>query len=160
MVNSISQRLGNAAKAAGLVAVLAGFGGCVAPGQQSNGVNMPYIVKPGFGQWNTGVGFWNLAGSAGAMNNGSGQNGVETRKLKYDNGGVYQGQVIAVGNGLFRPQGMGEMTYADEARAGVYTGEFFGGAPHGRGRYVPKNGQVLDGYWENGNFKGSQASSK
>ncbi len=73
MVNSISQRLGNAAKAAGLVAILTGTSGCVAPGQRSgtNAPNMPYIVQPGYSQWNLGVGFLNLSNSAGAISSSS-----------------------------------------------------------------------------------------
>lgn len=55
-------------KATGLAAIIAGFGAC-SPlefarmrGKQPV-PNLPYIVEPGFKQWNLGVGFWNLANS-------------------------------------------------------------------------------------------------
>jgi hypothetical protein len=150
--------LRNMVKATGLAAIVAAFGGCVAPGQQSNGVNMPYIVKPGFGQWNTGVGFWNLSNSAGAMGNRSGESrSIEYKTLNYKNGNKYVGYAVNTRDNLYAPHGVGKCWFAS---GDTYEGEFVEGDSHGKGKYTFKDGRVLDGYWENGNFKGSQASSK
>ncbi len=147
--------LSNVLKATGLAAIVAGFGGCVAPGQQQGGVNMPYIVQPGFGQWNTGVGFWNLGNSAGAMNDGSGQQELKYKEFE-DNGQIYKGYAKMV-KGFYRPHGKGVLIYGN---VGKYEGEFFEGVRQGQGRFTLSSGSVLDGHWENDEFKGSQISSK
>jgi hypothetical protein len=160
MVNSISQRLGNAAKAAGLVAILAGTSGCVAPGQRSgtNAPNMPYIVQPGFSQWNLGAGFLNLSNSAGAMGNSSGeQRSIEYKTLNYKSGDKYEGDAINTRDNLYAPHGTGKYWFTS---GDVYEGQFFEGARQGRGKYTFRGGRVFDGFWEKDEFKGSQASSK
>lgn len=64
-----------------------------------------------------------------------------TQKIKYDNGDVYEGEML---NGM--KNGQGKMIYAN---GNIYEGEWQDDFQNGRGKMTYANGNVYEGEWKN-----------